>query len=178
MQERIRRVALIGAECTGKTSLAVELSRRLGARFVPEAARVWARTVARPLTSFDVERIASIHLRAALKAQRAAFRAGEPILLLDTDLVSTLVYARHYHGVGPRWLRASAAGLRSDLYLLCTPEMGWEAEPGQRSTPREQAAVQLDMERALGALGCRHVRLEGTLEFRAGAAMRAIQEIP
>jgi len=39
MEQRILRVVVTGAECTGKTTLARRLTEKLGAAWVPEAAR-------------------------------------------------------------------------------------------------------------------------------------------
>jgi len=123
------RVCLIGPECTGKTTLAEQLSAHFGVPWVPEFAREYAERVARPLTADDVEPIGrgQMALEDAWERGRPA-RSGETagetpalpgdLLILDTDLISTVVYARHYYGHCPEWIEAAARARKADLYLL------------------------------------------------------------
>lgn len=173
------RVVVTGAECTGKSTLARALGEALGAPVVEEAARLYAEDHApRPLGESDVEPIARLHL-----AQVENAEAERPeLLLLDTDLVSTAVYARHLYGDDrvPAWLPESVEAERGDLYLLCTPEgVAWEPDPGQRA---ETDALRTDTHPAfadaLGMLrwmhGTRVVTLTGSPEERLRLALHAI----
>jgi NadR type nicotinamide-nucleotide adenylyltransferase len=126
------RVCLIGPECTGKTTLAEQLSAHFGAPWVPEFAREYAERVARELTVDDVEPIA----RGQMALEDAA--ANEGLVILDTDLISTVVYARHYYGQCPEWIEAAAAKRKADLYLLTDIDVPWVADGLRDSAaPRE-----------------------------------------
>jgi NadR type nicotinamide-nucleotide adenylyltransferase len=126
------RVCLIGPECTGKTTLAEELSVHFGAPWVPEFAREYAERVGRELTADDVEPIA----RGQMALEDAASDDG--LVILDTDLISTVVYARHYYGSCPEWIEAAAAARKADLYLLFDIDLPWVADALRDSaTPRE-----------------------------------------
>jgi NadR type nicotinamide-nucleotide adenylyltransferase len=126
------RVCLIGPECTGKTTLAEELSVHFGAPWVPEFAREYAQRVARELTADDVEPIA----RGELALIDAA--PNEGLVILDTDLISTVVYARHYYGHCPEWIEREAQIRKSDLYLLLNIDLPWVPDSLRDSaTPRE-----------------------------------------
>ena len=48
-------------------------------------------------------------------------------MLLDTDLVSTVVYSRHYYGDCPAWIEAAAVRRLADLYLLHDIDVPWTA---------------------------------------------------
>jgi NadR type nicotinamide-nucleotide adenylyltransferase len=114
-----RRICLIGPECTAKTTLALRLARELGAVYVPEYAREYAELHNRALTAEDVESIARgevANLDAAADSERA---------VLDTDLLSTVVYARHYYGACPQWIEDDARRCQADLYLLMDTDIGW-----------------------------------------------------
>jgi NadR type nicotinamide-nucleotide adenylyltransferase len=126
------RVCLIGPECTGKTTLAEELAAHFGAPWVPEFAREYAERVARELTVDDVEPIA----RGEMALIDAAPNDG--LLILDTDLISTVVYARHYYGHCPEWIEREAQNRKSDLYLLTDIDIPWVPDSLRDSAaPRE-----------------------------------------
>ena len=147
------RVVVTGPECTGKTTLSRAIASRLGAQWVSEAARAYAQARGGVLSAVDVEPIA-VATRDAL--QRAA--AAEPaVLVADTDLVSTVVYARAYYGSCPDWVEAACRSQLGDLYLLCDTSLPWVAD-GVRDRPAasDRAAMHEAFARTLRALGaCR-----------------------
>jgi nicotinamide riboside kinase len=54
-----------------------------------------------------------------------------PLAILDTDLISTVVYARHYYGSCPHWIEAEARERRADLYLLLDTDVPWLPDPAR-----------------------------------------------
>jgi nicotinamide riboside kinase len=169
-------VVLLGAESTGKSTLAAQLGRETGWPLVSEAARAWATRLSRPLTSFDVSTIAAIHLqerRSALLTARARGSAG---ILLDTDLVATRVYANHYHGIDPAWLRRAATACRGGLYLFCADDFPFRSEAGQRGSETDRSVIQEAMRRAVAMSGARVARVSGSGEERLNVAIEAISE--
>jgi NadR type nicotinamide-nucleotide adenylyltransferase len=126
------RICLTGPECTGKTTLAEELAAHFNAPWVPEFAREYAQRVARELTADDVEPIA----RGELALIDAA--PNEGLVIFDTDLISTVVYARHYYGRCPEWIEREAQIRKSDLYLLLDIDLPWVLDSLRNSaSPRE-----------------------------------------
>ena len=135
------RVCLIGPECTGKTTLAQQLSAHFGAPWVPEFAREYAERVARELTVDDVELIGRGQM--ALEDAAGGTPAVPGLLILDTDLISTVVYARHYYGQCPMWIEAAARARKADLYLLTDIDLPWVADSLRDSAaPRESLYAQ------------------------------------
>ena len=59
-------------------------------------------------------------------------------MVLDTDLVSTMVYSRHYYGDCPRWIEEDAARRLADLYLLHHVDVEWVADGRQREQPERR----------------------------------------
>jgi len=126
------RVCLIGPECTGKTTLAGQLAEHFNAPWVPEFAREYALRVDRPLTVDDVEPIA----RGQMALEDAA--SNDELVILDTDLISTVVYATHYYGQCPAWIEEAARERKADLYLLTDIDVPFIADSLRDSAaPRE-----------------------------------------
>ena len=116
--ETLTRICLTGPECTGKTALA----ERLGLPWVPEYAREYAEEHGYDLTYDDVEPIA----RGEIALLDAAPKEG--LVILDTDLLSTVVYSRHYYGDCPQWIVDEARRRKADFYLLMDTDIPWERD--------------------------------------------------
>lgn len=159
------RVCLTGPECTGKTVLAQRLADWLHTGWVPEASRIYAERKAAPLTSADVGPIAQEHITLADAGALRARARGAGVLVLDTDLLSTVVYARHYYGAAPRWVERAERERRADLYLLCDVDVPWIAD-GVRDRPERREEMFALFERALVRRRARCVRVRGGWEAR------------
>ncbi|MFN0121975.1 MAG: AAA family ATPase [Blastocatellia bacterium] len=114
------RICLIGAESTGKTTLARMLAAHYQTIWVPEfgreyAARVLAEQGQYAWTSADFETIATTQC----EHENEAVRRANKILICDTDAFATSVWHRRYMGQRSTAVE-SVAGRhrRPDLYLL------------------------------------------------------------
>ncbi len=123
MEAQSRRICLTGPESTGKSELAARAERELGATWVREYAREYAEQH-RELTERDVEPIARGQM-----ANEDAARGSR--IVLDTDLVSTVVYARYYYGSCPQWIVDEARRRRADRYLLLDTDVEWKPDPAR-----------------------------------------------
>jgi nicotinamide riboside kinase len=161
-----------GSECTGKTTVAQAQARRHGTLWTPEAARVRAETKGVPLGFEDVEVIARGHIAAV---EAAAGRVRE-LLLLDTDLVSTLVYSRHYYGRCPELIAREAQARLGDLYLLHHPDVPWVPDLA-RDRPAQREEIHALFVETLRALGARVADVRGGWPEREERAARAIDAL-
>jgi HTH-type transcriptional regulator, transcriptional repressor of NAD biosynthesis genes len=121
----LRRVCVTGPESTGKTTLAQRLAELASTEWVPEASRIYAERKGDELLASDVAPIAREHIRLADAAAERARAAGTHLLVLDTDLLSTVIYARHYYRLVPDWVERQERARRADLYLLCDIDVPW-----------------------------------------------------
>jgi len=168
------RIVVTGPESTGKSTLATLLSDRLRAPVVPEAARLYAEAQVatgpeRTLSAADVEPIA----RLAMSLEAQAMAARPAVAVFDTDLVSTVVYARHYYGSAPAWIEAEARERRGDLYLLCATDLPWTPD-GIRDRPSAREELLRAFGDALCEFGCTAEWVEGTGVARVECAVRAL----
>jgi NadR type nicotinamide-nucleotide adenylyltransferase len=170
----VRRIVVSGSESTGKTTLARRLAEWLGTAWVPEYSRTYAELKAEPLDSTDVEPIARGTVAAVADGERAA-RGG--VLVLDTDLASTLVYARHYYDIAPPWIDAEWRAHPPALYLLCHPDVPWVPD-GVRDQPRERERLHAMFAAQLAASGAPVADVRGAdWATREAAARDAVTRI-
>ena len=127
------RVALVGAECTGKTRLAESLAPRLardtGLRvaWVPEHLRQWCDRVGRtPLAHEQASILRAQHERIEAAA------ATHDIVVCDTTALMTAVYSRFIFGDRTLEQRAVALQQRMAMTLLMAIDLPWVADGHQR----------------------------------------------
>ena len=167
----VLRVCLVGPESTGKTELAQQLARELDTVAVPEYAREYALARDNELSFDDVGPIALGQLD--LEAHLASRANG--VLLLDTDLVSTVVYARHYYDDVPEWVEEEAQRRLADLYLLLDTDVPWVEDPCRDcGQPEAREDVFDAFRRTLDDFGARFMIVSGSWQERAAVAREAI----
>ncbi len=172
MTSALRRVVLTGAECTGKSTLTRLLAARHGVPYSREAARAYAE-VHPVLSAADVEPIARAQLDGEDAARARAQRLGAACVLHDTDLLSTVVYARHYYGACPAWIEGAARARLADLYLLLHPDVPWVPDAA-RDEHDSRAAQHALFVATLAAFGAHAVDVAGAWQPRERDAEAAL----
>ncbi len=124
-------VVLTGPESAGKSRLAEILRAKFGGYLISEYVREYINAVQRDTCLDDVPHIARQQLRLE---DEARLHASE-LLILDTNLLSNILWSRTLFGSAPDWLEEQLLKRRYDLYLLLSPEgMPW-VDDGQRCQP-------------------------------------------
>ena len=129
-----------------------------------------------PLGPDDVALIARAHIAASDTALREAARRERPAVFFDQDLLSTVVYARHYYGACPPWIQRLAAERLGDLYLLCRPDLPWNAD-GVRDRPESRDEIHALFSAALAEAGARVADVAGKGPEREARAEVAVVEL-
>jgi len=168
-----RKVVLLGAESTGKTTLARRLADHYGTVWVPEYARLFVEQEKRQPTYEDVKVIALGHLHAVATMLPQARR----VLLCDTDLIATYVYSRYYFGACPDWVELTSYEQHADLYLLTATDIPWEPDPDQRESPEARNRLQIHFVDELQQRGVPYIPILGSPDERLQAAVAAIDHI-
>jgi NadR type nicotinamide-nucleotide adenylyltransferase len=163
------RVVLTGSESTGKSTLAAELAHHYGVELVPEFVRAFAEQKGAPIDFKDHGAIA----RGQMAIEDAAIARARRLVVQDTDLMSTVVYCRHYFGRCPAWIEEAAAARRPDLYLLCATDVEWSAD-GVRDRGHMRGEMQQLFADAVRASGTRWLEVRGDRVARFEEALRAI----
>ncbi len=165
----ITRVVLTGSESVGKTTLAGQLAGHYGVTAVAEFARSYAATLGRPLGIGDAEAIA----RGQMANEDACMTLAAGLLIQDTDLVSTVVYSRHYYGQCPLFVEDAASARRAELYLLLDIDVPWVAD-NVRDRGDRRAEVQQLFTTTLQQLNAPYTTIQGNWQTRFARAVAAI----
>ena len=111
------RVVIVGAESTGKTTLAMALAEHYQTTWVPEFGRLYteARRARGELwRSEEFTFIATEQVR----MEDALARIANRVLICDTDAFATAIWHERYLGQRSPEVLAVAAGRKYDLYVL------------------------------------------------------------
>lgn len=121
-------LCVTGAECTGKSTLAVRLAETLAVPLVPEVARRYLAGRHR----YDRHDVLAIG-REQLAAEREALATGTPLVVADTDLTVVQVWWEEKYGALDPWLAQALERRSPRRYLLPEPDLPWEFDPLRES---------------------------------------------
>jgi nicotinamide riboside kinase len=167
------KIALLGAECTGKTSLAQTLMSVLQTRgqstyCAPEVLREWCDQHDRTPQAF--EQIAIAHA----SAQRVLKAPACDVLLADTTPVMTAIYSDIVLGDPSLYPFALAHHTVYDLTLVTGLDLPWVADGIQRDGPAMQRRVDARLREVLQAHGLRYSVVYGQGAQRSVCALAAL----
>ena len=165
----VRKIVLTGSESSGKT----ELAGRLGRHFEAPVSREFVREYAAQHPSLGFADHGPI-AKGQIAAENEAIARAKDVVILDTDLVSTVVYCEHYFGRCPPWIEDEARSRAGDLYLLLKPDVAWVAD-GVRDRGHRRDEMHALFRAKLQSLGLRFVEIGGEHEDRFAAALQAIE---
>ena len=174
-----RLVVFVGAESTGKSTLASKLAREHGAQFVPEIGRVIWEEKQGQLVSADYVEIAERH-RAAEDAAVTIAR-GEYVFV-DTNALTTLLLGLRFgqvtEPVPPALLRyALECRTRYLHHFVCADDIPYEEEPGVRENAAWRTQIQQLVLDDLDQRGIGYTILTGSLEQRAARVLATLGAI-
>ncbi|MBQ5939009.1 AAA family ATPase [Massilia sp. AB1] len=158
----IVRVAILGAESSGKSTLADALAAHYGTVWVPEYLREFVDTHGRVPFEHDQFGIA----RTQLERERAAMRDATRFLFCDTTPLMTALYSRVYWGRVDEELARLEAVHDYDWTFVTAPDSPWEPDGLQRESEEVRQMVHRMLVETLEARGIPYVLLGGSLPQR------------
>ena len=166
-------VCIIGAESTGKTTLAQQLAAHFHAPWVPEYLREFCDAHQRTPTQHEQALILEtqvIHERAAfLDAQRC----GTRYVFCDTAPLLTAIYSDIVFGDESLYPRARELHARYALTLKTATDVAWSPD-WQRDGEAARALVDSAIDNALATVGARAAVVTGIGEARLARALEAL----
>jgi nicotinamide riboside kinase len=163
------KIALTGPECSGKTTLAIELGRRLDVNFIPEFARHYLNTLNRPYNKADLDVIAKKQQQGISLIGRTASK----YMVVDTEMLVLKIWSQEkYREVSP-YIQMLYAEQDFDLLVLCKPDIPYEDDL-QRENPHDRDRL-FDIYLAeLQKSGKKFITVEGSFKDRVDKIIASI----
>ena len=120
----VKRIALIGPESTGKTTLCLQLAEHYKTVWVPEYARMFMTKLKREYNYDDVVHCA----RVQMQTEDGMLKQANQFLFCDTELINFKIWFQDKFKKAPDWLEDEIAKRKYDLFLLASPDLPWAAE--------------------------------------------------
>jgi len=168
-------IAIVGAESTGKTALALALAEQLslstGLRCtaVPELLRSWCEREGRTPRPDEQAAIAATQTAAIDAAAQSM-----DIVLCDTTALMTAIYSDYLFADRSLLPAAQAFHRRCALTLLSALDLPWEPDGLQRDGPHVRAPIDALIRSALMDAGLGWSIVSGQGQARVDAALNAI----
>ena len=172
-----KRVCLVGAESTGKTTLAAALAAHYGTAWVPEYGRDYSE-VKLTRGEYDTWTSAEFTQIAAEQCRREdeAASASNGLLICDTDAFATSIWHRRYLGERSLVVEALADSYRPDLYLLTDVSIPF-VQDGTRDGEQIREWMHNTFVAELAAQGRPYSTIAGTPDERLTRAVAAIDTL-
>ena len=168
-------IALLGAESTGKTTLATALREALTAEgrdaiVVTEYLREFCDRAQRTPRVDEQQGIADEQTRRIDAAAQT-----HKFVIADTSALMIAVYSDQVFGDASLYASAQAAHARCDLTLLTALDLPWQADGLQRDGPQVREPVDAKVRAALQRAGTPYGVVMGAGAARAAAALACVQ---
>ena len=170
----VKRVCLLGAESTGKSTLARALATRYGTLWNPEYGRPYTQIGRPPRGAVDQLGVHA-HRADPLLVRGLPRNAGASRPLCDTDAFTTAVFHEVYLGT-PATGFEDLVDRPYDLFVVCGLDVPWRHDGIREFDEQRRWMQERYLERARTS-GCRWVVVEGPLERRVEDAAGAVDEV-
>ncbi len=117
----VKRIAFVGTESTGKTTLAEKLSKFYNTAYVHEVGRDYTLRFSDQLTEKHFDELAMEHF---LLTQKQALDCNM-VLMVDSEAIVTQYYMEMYFGKKSSLIDEIIARQKFDLWLYLEPDLEW-----------------------------------------------------
>ena len=129
MEKTVTKIAIIGAESTGKSYICKHLAKKYKTLFVKEYAREYLNNLNSSYKYNDLEKIA-MH---QLKKEKEAINQKQKIVFFDTSLLTIKIWSNFKYNKCSSFIIKNCENRKHDLYIVCNNDIKWEKDPLRES---------------------------------------------
>ena len=126
MNKIIKKIAIVGPESTGKSTISTALAKHYNVPWVPEYARYYCAALTANCTLQD--EINMFHGQVALEEAVLA-TTDSHFIICDTTFVTVKIWSDEMLGETPQIVLDALANSRYDFYLLLAIDLPWQEDP-------------------------------------------------
>lgn len=168
-----KRVAIVGAESAGKTTLAAQLSQALTTVWMPEYGREFVDRKG-GIPTLDESRILT---EETLLRQNALAHQANRVLVCDTELIVLKVLADVHFGYSPQHILDGIEQQQFDLYLLADIDIPWVGDGVHREGVEVREAQHRQFKEELISRNISYHIISGSIEERLRKSLVMINEL-
>jgi len=165
------KIAVVGPESTGKSTMANYLATELNTLCVPEYARFYCEDLNRQYTLED--EVNMYHGQRALE-EAIATRVTNNILICDTTILTVKIWCDHLFNHTPQNVVEEIKSRKYDLYLLLDIDLPWQDDP-LRDFPTEREHFMKVWKAELEAINANYQIISGTDQDRLQKGLQTCQ---
>jgi NadR type nicotinamide-nucleotide adenylyltransferase len=165
------RIAIVGPESTGKSTMSAYLAGHYQTVWVPEFARGYCEKLTSPPNWQD--ELNMFYGQLALEAEILSL--ANKMLICDTTFITVKIWSDHTFGKSPQQVLDELPRHSYDLYLLLNIDLPWEEDP-LRDFPHMREHFMEVWHNELQALNARYILISGTGPERYKNAVAAIDD--
>lgn len=173
----VRRICILGAESTGKTTLAQALAQHFSCPWVGEYLREFCATQVRTPTRDEQVLVLEQQVAAELHALAQAERQRVAFVFCDTAPLLTAIYSEFIFADLSLYAQARKLHANYALTLLLAPDIDWVADGLQREGEWVRAPITQMIERELTTLAAPFATVKGQHGQRLAAALHALESL-
>jgi NadR type nicotinamide-nucleotide adenylyltransferase len=171
MEERIKKIAVVGPESTGKSTISAQLAEHYQTVWVPEYARGYCEQLTAPCSWED--EINMFH--GQLKLEESLLPEANKVLICDTTFITVKIWSDHVFGKTPDVVLEALPKHVYDLYLLMDIDLPWQDDP-LRDFPHLREHFMEVWHRELQSLKVPYKVISGSDEMRFRNAVNTIDD--
>lgn len=136
-----KRIAIVGPESSGKTTLSKELTNHYSATCVEEYARQYLAHKKEGYIQSELD----FMLQQQLQNEITAMQKDAPYLFCDTNALSFYIWSMVKYGSVSNYILAKTQKMNYDLYLLCRPDLPYKYDPLRENPSQKDRQVIFDL---------------------------------
>ena len=168
----IKKVVIIGPECTGKSELSEHLAGHFNTVWVREYAREYLDSLGRPYGPGDLLHIAQGQV--ALEEQMIP--KAQRVLFCDTDLYVIKIWSYFKYGYCDQWILDAIGRRTYDLYLLTYIDIPWIRDPLREHPDQRETLYSLYLQE-MQHQAVPFLEIKGSRQTRQKLAIAAVNKL-
>ena len=169
MNDKIYKIAIVGPESTGKSTLSAFLANHYHTVWVPEYAREYCEKLTAPPTLHDELEM----FKGQLALERKLQPQANKLLICDTTFITVKIWSDALFGHTPPEVLAELPRHTYDFYLLLSIDLPWQDDP-LRDFPHQREHFMQVWHAELKAINARYEVISGQGHQRYQNAINAI----